>query len=310
VTAPPTAPLVSVIIPCYAQGHFLLDAITSVMDQTYRPVEILVVDDGSPDRDIIDAVLAPFGNAVRCVHQPNTGLSGARNAGLRLAQGEFVVCLDADDRLLPRALEAGVRAFQQHPGCGLVWGLNRLIDARGNPLVTGERTFVTEGGYAALLETNIIGPPVSVMFRREALLAAGSFSAGMRHAEDYDLYLRLVREHGMYCHGELVAEYRLHGANMSSDHRGMLLGVLQALDAQETWVRGNPALRRAWRRGRRDAWRRYDGEPRLMRLGGQLRAGQRFRALANAATLLIRYPGLLLPVVARRIGRMARQSTS
>lgn len=302
-TSRPPFPLVSVIIPCYAQGHYLQDAITSVLGQTYRPFELIVVNDGSPDSAVIEAVLGPYREQLTYVVQANMGLSGARNAGLAHAQGEFVTFLDADDRLLPRALQAGVDAFVVHPASGLVWGLNRLIDAQGELLVTRKRTFVTEGGYAALLETNIVGPPVGVMFRRSTLLAVGAFSPAMHFAEDYELYLRLAREKEIHCHGEVVVEYRLHGTNMSRNHQGMLAGVLRALDAQEKWVRGHPALRRALRKGRRDARRREDGEPGLVRLSEDVRAGRWLRAGGGAFVLLLKYPRLFLRLLGHRLRR-------
>lgn len=302
-TDQPPSPLVSIVIPCYAQGHFLGDAIESVFAQTYLPLELIVVNDGSPDSAVIEAVLAPNRERLTYVVQTNMGLSGARNAGLAHARGEFVTFLDADDRLLPRALEAGVNAFFEHPDSGLVWGHNRLIDVRGKPLITGERTFITEGGYAALLERNIVGPPVGVMFRRTNLLAAGAFLTSLRFAEDYELYLRLARQHDIYCHGEVIGEYRRHDGNMSLNHLGMLAGVLQVLDLQEEWVRDQPALRRLLRKGRRRAQLSEDGEPLLVRLSAHLRAGRWFRASGCALVLLLKYPQLVLRPLVHRVRR-------
>src|SRR5215210_2105808 len=95
-------PLVSVIIPCYNQAHFLGEAIESVLGQSYPNFEIVVVDDGSPDDTAEVAARYP---EVRYICQDNQGLSAARNTGLGQSEGEYVVFLDADDRLLPEALE-------------------------------------------------------------------------------------------------------------------------------------------------------------------------------------------------------------
>src|ERR1044071_7280152 len=103
---------VSVIIPCYNHAHFLRDAIESVLNQTYSHYEILVVDDGSTDDS---ATVAESYSKVRCVRQANQGLSAARNRGIRESQSEYLVFLDADDRLLPRALEIGVRELARRP---------------------------------------------------------------------------------------------------------------------------------------------------------------------------------------------------
>src|SRR5919112_554735 len=104
--------LVSVIIPCYNHAHYLDQAIESVLNQSYRNFEIIVVDDGSTDET---SVVASRYERVRLFQQENQGLSGARNRGLGEAKGEYVVFLDADDRLVPGALEAGLWGFEAPP---------------------------------------------------------------------------------------------------------------------------------------------------------------------------------------------------
>src|SRR5918995_6791294 len=113
------AALVTVVIPCYNQAHFLGEAIESVLSQSYKRFEIVVVDDGSTDDTSEVATRYP---RVRCIRQENRGLAGARNTGIRHCQGEYVVFLDADDRLLPEALEAGVREPGAHPEGAFVSG--------------------------------------------------------------------------------------------------------------------------------------------------------------------------------------------
>src|SRR5919112_6190031 len=124
-------PLVTVVIPCYNQAHFLGEAIESVLSQSYRNFEIIVVDDGSTDET---SEVASRYEEVRLIRQENRGLSGARNTGIRDSQGEFLVFLDADDKLLPGALEAGLRCFEAHPECEFVFGDFRYIGIDGAPL--------------------------------------------------------------------------------------------------------------------------------------------------------------------------------
>jgi len=88
-------PLVSVIIPTYNHGRFVSAAVESALHQDYRPLEIIVIDDGSTDAT--RAVLAPFGDSIMYVYQNNAGLPSARNAGINIAKGDFVAFLDADD---------------------------------------------------------------------------------------------------------------------------------------------------------------------------------------------------------------------
>src|SRR5215212_10726407 len=122
--------LVSVIIPCYNQAHFLGEAIESVISQSYKNFEIIVVDDGSTDNT---SEVASSYEEVRLVRQQNRGLAGARNRGLGEARGEYVVFLDSDDRLVSEALEVGVRELEAHPECAFVSGHYRAIDAAGSP---------------------------------------------------------------------------------------------------------------------------------------------------------------------------------
>ncbi|HSM60986.1 MAG TPA: glycosyltransferase family 2 protein [Longimicrobiales bacterium] len=299
---------VSVVIPCYRQAHFLAEALASVRCQTHPAHETVVVDDGSPDDvpGVVDRV-----PDVRCLRQDNRGLSAARNAGLAATSGELVVFLDADDRLLPEALEAGVDALAGRPRAALAWGFNRPIDREGRALGPISNPYdAEEAAYTALLERNVVGPPVGVVFRRTAVVSAGGFGEGARTAEDYDLYLRLAREHTLYCHRRLVGEYRHHDANMSSDAAAMLRGVLEALESQESYVEGDATLRRALARGRRNAWRRYEGSRRVARIGEAVRQGRWGAAGLWSAALLARDAPYFLSVLASRAsGRRGRAGT-
>jgi len=124
--------LVSVVIPSYNYGRFLAEAIASVQGQTVEDLEIIVVDDGSTDEtpDVLARISEPRLRAIRIA---NSGISGARNAGLELARGEFLAFLDADDRWLPHKLERQLGMFASEPSLGLVFSDFRRFD--------GDRTF-------------------------------------------------------------------------------------------------------------------------------------------------------------------------
>src|ERR687885_795015 len=111
--------VVSVVIPCYNQAHFLGEAIESVLAQSYPHFEIVVVDDGSTDNTSEVAARYP---GVRCIRQNNQGVAAARNTGIRESNGSYLVFLDADDRLLPEALEVGLEQLKVHPECAFVSG--------------------------------------------------------------------------------------------------------------------------------------------------------------------------------------------
>jgi glycosyltransferase involved in cell wall biosynthesis len=180
------ASFVSVVIPCYNQAHYLPEAIDSVLAQTYRPLELIVVDDGATDSTF--EVAAAY-REVRCVRQRNQGLSAARNAGLAASGGEYVVSLDADDRLLPHALETGATALDDSPHAGFAVGRHRRIDAAGSPLPSRQRPRVADDHYVSLVSRCWIAMPATVMFRRSMLEVVGAFDTRLGCAEDYELYL-------------------------------------------------------------------------------------------------------------------------
>src|SRR5262249_36210792 len=157
----PIPQLVSVVIPCYNQAKFLGQAIESVLAQTHSSVEIVVVDDGSTDDTV---AVAARHRSVRCVRQRTHGPSAAPNEGLKHVSGHYVVFLDSDDRLLPHALDTGLRSFAAHPHVALVAGRCICIDADGVQHRTPHRPVVERDHYLGLLLTNYIWTPGTVMF--------------------------------------------------------------------------------------------------------------------------------------------------
>src|SRR5687768_491351 len=114
-----TRSLISVIIPCYNHSHYLSTAIESVLTQSHKAVEIVVVDDGSVDATKQVALSYP---GVKYVYQSNQGLSAARNMGIRNSTGQYLVFLDADDWLYPQALQTNLHYLLQNPKAAFVSG--------------------------------------------------------------------------------------------------------------------------------------------------------------------------------------------
>jgi glycosyltransferase involved in cell wall biosynthesis len=237
---------VSVIIPCYKQAGFLTDAIESVLAQTYPHLEVIVVDDGSPDDTSDVASRYP---RVRCIWQENQGLSAARNTGIRESKGEFLVFLDADDRLTPKALESGVQHLRQCPGAAFVAGKHRNISIDGSLLPTMQRPDIGSDHYVELLRANYIGCPATVMYRRTVFDDVLGFDTTVNPASDYDLYLRIARKFATSFHTDIVAEYRKHGDSMSNNHQLMSNHVTAVLRSQLKQVSGNRRHEEACRSG-------------------------------------------------------------
>ena len=279
--------LVSVIIPCYNQAHFLSEAIASALAQTHPRREVIVVDDGSTDGTSEVAARYPD---VRCVQQPNRGLSAARNAGLREGRGAYVVFLDSDDRLLPGALADGVACLEAHPECAFASGRFRLIAEDGSPLPTWEQPVVEREHDLELLRRNYVGVPATVIYRRVVFDQIGGFETSLRACEDLELYLRVARQFPIAAHGALVAEYRQHGASMTRKAALMLGSSVALLRSQRALCRGDRRREEARRTGIR-RYQDYYGEPLINEVRRELRpGGSRRRALRNLLVLLWYHP--------------------
>lgn len=291
-----TRPLVSVVLPCYNQARFLPDALDSLFRQPYRPIEAIVVDDGSDEdvRRYMDA----FPGA-RYVRQANSGVSAARNAGFAASGGEYVVFLDCDDRLTPESLCVQLRALDQHPDALAAVGLCSVIGADGEPRRYRQQPPVADDAFFELLQGNFIWMPAQVLYRRHAFAASGGFDSAVNACADYDLYLRLARLGRLACHRAVVAEYRQHDANMSRNATLMLETVLAVLDRQSGAVHDHPAYRAARDRGRR-FWREFYGEQIVEEIRARLhRPGRRLTVLPALLTLLRHHPA----VVGRQLWR-------
>ena len=125
--------LVSTIIPVWNRPVLLRDAVASVLAQTHRPIEIIIVDDGSTDETggVVDVLRDAYPDVVQALHIANGGPGVAREAGRRIVRGEYVQHLDSDDLLLPRKFELQVAALRSAPDCGVAYGWTRFRHADG-----------------------------------------------------------------------------------------------------------------------------------------------------------------------------------
>jgi glycosyltransferase involved in cell wall biosynthesis len=263
-------PLVSIIITGYNHARYLGEAIESALSQTYSCCEIVVVDDGSTDDTGLVVGRYP---SVRSIAQTNQGLSAARNTGVRVSRGAYLIFLDADDRLLPGAVRAGLACLADHPEAALAYGHHRFIAEDGSLLNEYPPEPLAENPYLALLKRNFIAMHGTVIYPRTTLETVGLFDRSLASCEDYDLYLRVARHRQIAQHAEVVAEYRFHGGNMSHNAARMLATALTVLNSQSEYIRGRPALLRACATGVR-FWRRYFGGRLLARLRSGLTTGE------------------------------------
>jgi glycosyltransferase involved in cell wall biosynthesis len=301
VDADPPAPgeLVSIVIPCYNQAHFLAEAIESGLAQTHGWIDIVVVNDGSTDAT--EAIVRRYPE-VTYLAQPNRGLAAARNAGLAATSGRFVIFLDADDRLLPCAAEIGLRMFARHPESGFVAGRSRFVSGEGRRLPTRQPDRATCDPYAALLRRNFIRNPAMVMFRRSVLDAMGGFRSGVDACADYDVYLRITRQYPVHFHNDVVAEYRKHADNMSLDPGMMLSQVLSVMRSERSFIRRDTKYRAAYLAGV-ESKREYYGDQLVTRMRWEMRKERRwYRLLADAVLLVRHHPRGAARHLLRKVG--------
>jgi glycosyltransferase involved in cell wall biosynthesis len=290
------AELVSVVIPCYGQAHYLGEAIESVLAQTYPHLEVVVIDDESNDNASSIASRYP---GVRCVREANSGMAGARNVGIRNTNGDFLVFLDADDRLLPEAVEAGLRELERHPECACAIGTYRRTSHDGKPLNTHAQPAVDREQYAQLMRNNWAGFPARALYRRSLLEHVRGFDPDLDAAADFGFNLAIARQFPIASHEALVAEHREHGRNSSGDAAKMLTETLAAMRGQRSHVKGDRELTRAYRDGRRH-WKAYYGDLLAAQARESLGEHRYGDALREAALLARHRPRGLLALFGKR----------
>lgn len=176
---------VSIIIPCYNQGHFIEEALASAEKQLYPDLEVIVVNDGSDDQNTITLLSNVYAPNVHVLHTENQGLASARNTGIAAATGVYILPLDADDLIEPGYLEAAVQILEQNEAVGIVYCRARLFGA------VQTEWLLPEYSLAEMLKDNVIF--CSAMFRKSDWEAVGGYDPGMIYGwEDYDFWLSLI----------------------------------------------------------------------------------------------------------------------
>jgi glycosyltransferase involved in cell wall biosynthesis len=192
--ASPREPAVSVVIPAYDAARYIAGTLQSVFAQSFSDYEILLVNDGSPDTEMLEEKIQPYLCRIRYFKQANRGPSAARNLAIREAEGRYVAFLDADDFWLPSHLARQIQRLNQNPKLGLVYA--NAFHLRGDTVLGTAFDHVPQSGTAdldSLLSERCTINTSSVVVLRSALLQAGLFEESMKHCEDFDLWLRVAK---------------------------------------------------------------------------------------------------------------------
>lgn len=213
-------PLVSVIIPTYKRSDFLLRAINSVLNQTYRNVEIIVVDDNdgndefrvSTEKNLQDFI---DNNQITYLkHSSNKGISSARNTGIKVATGDYIAFLDDDDSFFPNKIADQLEVFKKSkPNVGLVYGSFLKVD-----MIRGFETIVKpkyDGNLHQIIGLNHIGPPSMVLCSKKAIDKIGGFDESFRYREDTDFFYRISEFFEFAYTNEILINYYVHSVSSS-----------------------------------------------------------------------------------------------
>jgi glycosyltransferase involved in cell wall biosynthesis len=220
---PPQGGLVSCIIPVYNGAKFVRESIESVLTQSYQPVEVIVVDDGSTDDT--GKVLETFGNRVRILRQENRGPSVARNRGMEMSRGEFIAFLDADDLWVPEKLRLQMEALEARPELDLCSG-----ELRSFWIPELREEAEQFGDHPYHLQRPLLSP-CTVLARRSLFERIGPFDPDLRNGEDTDWFMRMMKSGTVHDTLPLLLVHRRqHTTNLTRTHRGgheAVLGLLK-----------------------------------------------------------------------------------
>jgi len=230
---------VSVMIPTYNYGHFLGEAIQSVLDQTFQDFEIIVVDDGSTDntREVVNSFKD---TRVRYIYQDHRGVSAAQNAAIYAASGEYITGVAADDLFLPQNLEIKVKLLDSRPDVGLVYSDAYLFDNNTGDNIGRlwrdpkgshprfDRVKAVQQPLKELLCNGCFIMPQASMMRRQVFAAVGYYDESLPTHEDWDLIIRVVQRFPIELIDTPLLKIRRHSTNLTGSQEKMYLGAAAA----------------------------------------------------------------------------------
>jgi len=214
-------PLVTVIIPTYNREKFVIEAIESVLCQSYENIELIVVDDGSTDKTFQSVTPYLIKGKLRYIHQNNRGVSSARNCGIKLSRGDYITFLDSDDLWDKRKLEKQIGFLESHKEFSVCY--TNEIWIRNGVRVNQKKVHQKYGGsiYKQCLPLCIISAS-SIMLKREVVDEIGLFDESLTACEDYDYWLRLSSEYQIHLMAEsLMIKRAGHNDQLSYHFKAM-----------------------------------------------------------------------------------------
>ncbi len=291
---------VSVIIPIYGVEKYIAATLQSVLDQTYKNFEILIIDDACPDKSI--QICQQFTDPrIKIIHQANRGLAGARNTGIRHAQGEYLAFLDGDDLWLPQKLEKQITHLENSPAVGVSFSRSAFIDEAGIPLGTYQMPKLQGITTPYLLGRNPIGNGSAPVVRKEVFAAIkfpdnlhGTvedfyFDEQFRQSEDMECWIRISIQTDWQIEGisEALTLYRVNSSGLSAN-------IVKQLDSWEKVIEKTrsyaPQIINQWEKQAKAYQLQYLARNAVRLQAGSMAVKLINRALASNWRILIEAP--------------------
>lgn len=225
-------PAISVLIPAYRVTAYIAETVESALNQTREDHEVLVVNDGCPDTVNLERALAPYRSRIRYIVQKNGGPGAARNRGLDEARGRYVALLDGDDRWEPEYVRDQLGRMEADPSIDLLYPNGMIFG--GTPLDGSLGRTDTEADGPVTLDALIEGTKVVTniaMMKREIVIRAGGWDPAVRHAEDFDLWMRIAALGARIVYNpNVLAGYRIRPGSQTEDSVSMYAGQIYACE--------------------------------------------------------------------------------
>jgi glycosyltransferase involved in cell wall biosynthesis len=292
---------VSIIVPTYNRAHLVTETINSILAQTFKDFELIVVDNESTD-NTEEVIKSYTDGRIKYFRHQNNGLVAVnRNYGISKANGEYIAFCDDDDLWMPEKLERQVKLLDLNKELGLVYSDSYIMDENGNleryTLLSSSKLF-RGNVFDKLFQSDFI-PMLTVMIRREALSKVGTFDPKYIIAQDYDLWLRIAEHYPIDFTEEPLAKYRIHGGSVI---RNRELAINEDLQLTEYWLGKKANLERGFRGKVKQRQAILNSSLMLY----YFRNGEKRKAISKSMNLIRLFPYslVLVPVVIAKLSRV------
>ncbi|QFY63421.1 glycosyltransferase family 2 protein (plasmid) [Rhizobium grahamii] len=238
-------PRLSIVIPAYNVADFIVPAVQSALDQTFRNLEVIVVDDGSTDATparLADLAAKRRDARLRIVRQDNGGLSAARNTGIREARGEYIGFLDGDDLWCEDKAAAHIALMDSDPAIGISFSASELLEEDGRRTGNVQSPDITKPSLHQMILRNHVGNGSTPVVRRTCFEVAGDFREDLRSCEDYEIWCRILWLTDATAVGlsAPLTFYRMRKSSLSFDVDRFVKQIDAALDIIQSSMREVP----------------------------------------------------------------------